>query len=52
MNRFIFVLVILLITLVALPNSEAYPNPGGFCCKTFDEEGPTSTSEVKAYPTI
>lgn len=52
MNRFNFVFVILLITLVVLPNSEAYPNPGGFCCKTFGEDEPTAIVEAKAYPTI
>ncbi|PKK69875.1 hypothetical protein RhiirC2_485872 [Rhizophagus irregularis] len=52
MNRFIFSFVILLITLIALPNSEAYPNPGGFCCKTFGEEEPTAVANTKSQPTV
>ena len=48
MNRFIVAFIVLMITLSALPNGEAYP--GGFCCKTFGEEEPTPASETR--PTI
>ncbi|CAG8706586.1 19416_t:CDS:2 [Rhizophagus irregularis] len=32
--------------------NEAYPNPGGFCCKTFGEEEPTAVANTKSQPTV
>jgi len=51
MKKFIVALV-LLITLAAVPNSEALP--GGFCCKTFAhvERAPAATSDDIPSSTI
>ncbi|CAG8753917.1 4990_t:CDS:1, partial [Dentiscutata heterogama] len=48
MKQFIFVFIILLIALSTLSNVEAYP--GGFCCKTFNEEEQQATPVAKEIP--